>query len=87
MSLADGETKTLTPEEIMDCKICGNNDLLTACFSTHPVCSVCTMKFFGGGEPKRGDIIDVRKRLGLSDGEFLKLDYGAEAARILGRKS
>ena len=71
----------------MDCKICGDNDLLTACFNTHRACGVCTMKFFGGGQPKRGDIIDVRKRLGLLDGEFLDLDRGAEAARILRRKS
>jgi hypothetical protein len=44
------------------------------------------MKFFSGGQPNRGQIIDARTRLGLSDGEFMKLDHGSEAAKILGRK-
>ena len=66
------------------CKICGSDDLFTAC-TGEPACAICTMKFVGGG-PQTDDVIKaVRKRLGLADGEFLELDHGAEAARILGR--
>lgn len=67
-----------------DCKICGTDDLFTAC-TGEGVCAICTMKFIGGGSPTADVIKAVRTKLGLDDGEFLKLDHGAEAARILGR--
>ena len=66
------------------CKICGADDLFTACTS-EGVCAICTMKFIGGGPPTADVIKAVRTKLGLADGEFLKLDHGAEAAHILGR--
>jgi len=67
-----------------NCKVCGKDDLFTACTGSD-VCSVCTQKFFGGGSASKVKIRAVRARLGLEDGEFFQMDHGAEAARILGR--
>lgn len=69
-----------------NCKVCGKDDMLTAC-TGGGVCSVCTMKFFGGGKATPDRIAEIRAKLGLSDGELLKQDHGAEAARILGRSA
>ena len=66
------------------CQICGTSDLMTAC-SDDGVCSVCTMRFLGGGSPRPGAIQKIRERLRLSDGEFFQQDHAAEAAKILGR--
>lgn len=68
----------------MECRICAKEDLFSA-VTDDGLCSICTMKFFGGGKPSGDAIEKVRAALGLSDGEFLELDHGAEAARILGR--
>lgn len=68
----------------MKCPICNKEDLLMACMDDG-VCAVCTMKFFGGGQARAEGIKSVRAKLGLADGEFVALDHGAEAARILGR--
>ena len=69
----------------MSCQICGTDDLYVAC-SGEGVCSVCKMKFIGGLSATPKKIAEVRSRLGLKDGELLKLDVGLEAQRILGRK-
>lgn len=67
-----------------NCDVCGKEDLFS--FVTRAgVCSVCTMRFFGGATATPARIQEVRSRLGLSDGEFFKQDHGAEAAKILGR--
>jgi len=67
-----------------NCKVCGKDDLFTACTGSD-VCSVCTQTFFGGGSASKVDIRAIRDRLELEPGEFFHLDHGAEAARILGR--
>ncbi len=67
------------------CKVCSAEDLFSA-VTGEGVCSICTMKFFGGGKATSDRIEKVRAQLGLVDGEFLKQDHGAEAARILGRR-
>lgn len=66
------------------CDICGAVDLYSVC-AGEGVCSVCTMRFFGGRKATADHIQNVRSELGLSDGEFFKQDHDAEAARILGR--
>lgn len=67
-----------------NCKICGAEDLYS--FATgEGVCSVCTMKFFGGGSARQEQIVNVRQRLGLQAGEFFKQDNATEAKKILGR--
>ena len=71
----------------MDCKICGTDlgkDLFSA-VTGEKCCSICKIKFIGGLPTTDGRISDARLNLGLKDGEFLKQDNGAEAARILGR--
>lgn len=68
-----------------ECKVCGKEDLFSS-VTGEGVCSVCTMRFFNGGNPDAGAITRVREMLGLKDGEFFKQDHGAEAARILGRR-
>jgi hypothetical protein len=70
------------------CKICGT-DLskdLFAYVAQKPVCAICTQKYVGGDFSSER-IATVRIALGLSDGEFIKQDNAAEAARILGRKA
>ncbi len=70
----------------MKCPVCNKEDLLMACMDADAgACAVCTMKFFGGARITPERIKTVRTELGLADGEFLELDHGAEAARILGR--
>lgn len=74
----------------MDCKICGTpgkSDLFSA-VTNSPACSICTIKFIGGMPSGMIDkrITEVRAKLGLKDGEFLKQDRGEEASRILGHR-
>lgn len=68
----------------MACKICGTDDLFTAC-TDEGVCSICKMNFIGGLTATPDKIKEVRSRLGVADGEFYKQDVAKEAARILGR--
>jgi hypothetical protein len=68
------------------CQICGTNldDDLFAYVAQKPVCAICTQKYVGGDfSPER--IARIRTALHLENGEYLKQDNGAEAARILGR--
>ena len=70
----------------MNCKICGT-DLskdLFAFVAQKPTCVICTQKYVGG-DFSSARIAAVRNALGLADGEYLKQDNAAEAARILGR--
>ena len=69
------------------CKICGKPsgaDLFSA-VTGEPVCSICKLKFIGGLPTSQALIDRARSLLCLKDGEYLKQDNGAEAARILGR--
>ena len=73
---------------MMDCAICGtdlNKDLFSA-VTGEKCCSICKLKFIGGLPTSDERIRQARKRIGLKEGEYLKQDNGAEAARILGRK-
>ncbi len=75
-------------ENIMGCAICGTDlskDLFSA-VTGEKCCSICKLNFIGGLPTTDGRISNARLYLGLKDGEFLKQDNGAEAARILGRK-
>lgn len=67
------------------CELCGTNDLLLDC-NMSKCCSVCTMRFFGGGDPTSEQLANFRARLGLKPGEMYQQDVGEEAAKILGRK-
>ena len=53
------------------CKICGNEDDLYLACTDDGVCSVCTMKFFGGAQATPDRIANLRARIGLSDGQLL----------------
>lgn len=69
-----------------NCKICGadlGRDLF-AFVAQKPICAICTQKYVGG-DFSAERIAKVRQSLGLAEGEFLKQDNAAEAARILGR--
>jgi len=70
------------------CQICGtpSGDDLFSAVTGEPVCSICKLKFIGGLPTTPGRISDARLKLGLKDGDFLKQDNAAEAARILGRR-
>ncbi len=71
----------------MGCAICGT-DLSKDLFSYvtgEKCCSICKIKFIGGLPTSNERIKQSRERLGLQDGQYLKQDNGAEAARILGR--
>ena len=70
------------------CGICGTprKDDLFSAVTNEPVCSICKLKFIGGLPTSKERIQIARERLGLKEGEFLKQDNGAEAARILRRK-
>jgi len=70
------------------CGICGKPRLddLFSYVTGESVCSICKIKFIGGLPTIKERIDAARMRLGLKDGEFLKQDNGAEAARILGRR-
>lgn len=70
------------------CAICGfdlGNDLF-ASVTGEKCCAICKQKFIGGLPTSAERIASCRERLGLSDGEFLQQDNGAEAARILGHR-
>ena len=69
------------------CAICGNdlgNDLF-ASVTGEKCCAICKLKFIGGLPTSDERIAAARTQLGLSDGQFLQQDNGAEAARILGK--
>jgi hypothetical protein len=69
------------------CAICGadlSKDLF-ASVTGEKCCCICKTKFVGGLPTSDERIAAVRSRLGLSSGEYLVQDNGAEAARILGR--
>ena len=69
------------------CKICGfdNSKDLFAAVTGELVCSICKIRFIGGGPTTQQRINQVRDVLGLQSGEFLKQDNPTEAAKILGR--
>jgi len=72
----------------MFCAICGtdlNKDLFSA-VTGEKCCSICKLKFIGGLPTSDERIKMARERIGLKEGEYLKQDNGAEAARMLGRK-
>jgi len=68
----------------MACEICGAKDLYTE-VTGERACAICKLKFIGGLPTTPERIAGARDKLGLQDGELLKQDCGAEAARILGR--
>ncbi len=72
----------------MSCEICGkpSGDDLFSAVTEEAVCSICKIKFIGGLPTSPELIARARGRLGLGEGEYLKQDNGAEAARILGRE-
>lgn len=68
------------------CAICGN-DLgsdLFASVTGEKCCAICKLKFIGGLPTSDELISRARERIGLTDGEYLQQDNGAEASRILG---
>ena len=70
------------------CAICGadlGNDLF-ASVTGEKCCAICKVKFIGGLPTSDERIAAARVRLGITDGEYLQQDNGAEAARILGRR-
>ncbi len=70
------------------CAICGTdlgNDLFAA-VTGEKCCCICKTKFIGGMPTSDERIARARAALLLADGEYLKQDNGAEAARILGHK-
>ncbi len=69
------------------CKICGSDlrDDLFSFVTMEPVCSLCKQLHIGGLPTTSGLIAGARRRLGLKDGEYLKMDRAAEARRLLGR--
>jgi hypothetical protein len=71
------------------CAICGtpSKDDLFSAVTQEPVCSLCKINYIGGLPTSAERIKTVRDALNLKDGEYLVQDRGAEAARLLGRKS
>lgn len=70
------------------CAICGTDlgaDLFSA-VTGEKCCSICKVKFIGGLPTSDERIAQARQRLGLSDGQYLQQDNGAEAAAILGHR-
>ncbi len=70
------------------CEICGHDlcDDLFSFVTMEPVCSICKQLHIGGLPTSPGLIAGARRRLGLKDGEYLKIDRAAEARRLLGRE-
>jgi hypothetical protein len=70
------------------CAICGTSlrSDLFASVTGEACCSICKLNYIGGLPTNPVRIKEVRAALGLADGEYLKQDNGAEAARILGRR-
>lgn len=70
------------------CGICGtpSKDDLFSAVTQEPVCSLCKINYIGGLPTTPERVSKARTALGLADGDYLKQDRGAEAARILGRK-
>lgn len=70
-----------------DCGICGNpgNNDLFSYVTQEPVCSLCKINYIGGLPTTPERVQKAREALGLKDGEYLRVDRGAEAKRILGR--
>jgi hypothetical protein len=75
-------------EAMSPCAICGTNLIhdIFAFATGDPCCAICKLKYIGGLPTSSERIKLVRAALGLADGEYLKQDNGAEAARILGRR-
>ena len=72
----------------MDCQICGgkSSDDLFSYVTQEPACSACVLSFPGLSSPIASPAIaNVRKKLGLADGEFYRQDHAGVAAAILGR--
>jgi hypothetical protein len=70
----------------MKCAICGT-DLSRDLFAEvtgEKCCSICKFKYIGGLPTTYARIIQCRSALGLTEGQYLTQDNGAEAARILG---
>ena len=70
------------------CEICGTprKDDLFSAVTGEKVCSICKVKFIGGLPTTTERINAARKRLNLSDGDYLVQNNPEEAARILGRR-
>lgn len=70
------------------CEICGTprKDDLFSAVTGEKVCSICKVKFIGGLPTTTERINAARKKLNLSDGEYLVQNNPEEAARILGRR-
>jgi hypothetical protein len=70
----------------MQCAICGTElkkDLFAA-VTGEKVCSICKIRFIGGLPTTVERIAKVRNAFGLEEGQFISLDRGEEARRILG---
>ena len=83
----DQEKSAKGGQNMGKCAICGTDlekDLFSA-VTREPVCSICKLKYIGGLTTSPARITIARSRLGLAEGEYLKQDNPAEAARILGR--
>lgn len=57
------------------CQICGAQDFFTA-VAMEGVCAVCKPKYIGHRPPTSERITAARRKLGLSDGEFLQHRIG-----------
>lgn len=68
----------------MNCQICNAKPDLFSEVTGDRVCAVCKVKFVGGLPSTAERVANVRARLGLAEGEYLKQDNAAEARRILG---
>ncbi len=71
-----------------NCEICNKpkKDDLFSFVTNERVCTICKIKYIGGLPSTAERIQSVRNQLGLKDGEFLKQDNAAEAAKILKRR-
>jgi hypothetical protein len=77
----------LANRDTMNCQICNtpSKDDLFAFVTQEPVCSLCKINYIGGLPTTPERIRQVREVLGLKPGEFIAVDRGEEARRILGR--
>lgn len=74
--------------DMKSCAICGTNlgNDLFAAVTGEKCCCICKLKYIGGLPTSDERIAAARGRLGLTDGQYLHQDNGAEAAAILGRR-
>jgi hypothetical protein len=70
----------------MSCQICGAKGDLFLEVTGEPACSICTVKYVGGGMQTPERITQVRQALNLKPGEYLQQDNYQEARRILRRQ-